>query len=130
MNYLEDKTDIKDYQSDKMLMTNKKIKITNTMSNNNRHIAFLLGAGFSVPTGLPTANTLNKLIISEIYNRIRKSFKEGEEGILQSFILEKVLIDIDEYGEFNYELYYDFLEQEKEKNLDSDRLLSFIERGM
>ena len=98
--------------------------------NNNKHIAFLLGAGFSVPAGLPTANTLNKLIISEIYNRIRKSFKEGEEGILQSFILEKVLIDIDEYGDFNYELYYDLLEQEKEKNLDYDRLLSFIDRGM
>ena len=98
-----------------------------------KHIAFLLGAGFSVPSGLPTANVLNSFIISEIYNRIRNSFKEGvaeSNYMLQSYILEKVLIDCDECGDFNYEQYYEFLEFEKKEILDADKLLSFIERGM
>ena len=37
------------------------------MGNSKRHIAFILGAGFSVPAGYPTANKLNediKLIIN------------------------------------------------------------------
>lgn len=98
-----------------------------------KHIAFLLGAGFSVPAGLPTANVLNSFIISEIYNRIRNSFKEGvaeSNYMLQSYILEKVLIDSDGCGDFNYEQYYDFLKLEKKRILDADKLLSFIERGM
>ena len=100
------------------------------MCKTNKHIAFLLGAGFSVPAELPTANTLNQIITSEIFRRIRLSFKDRHDGVLESFILEKVLLDCDECGDFNYELYFDFLEREKKEYLDKDKLLSFIEKGM
>ena len=95
-----------------------------------KHIAFLLGSGFSVPSGLPTTNTLNSFVIAEIYNRIRASFKEEHDGLLQSYILEKVLLECDNSGAFNYEQYYDFLKREQNERLDVDKLLSFIERGM
>lgn len=104
------------------------------MNKTDKHIAFLLGAGFSVPAGLPTANMLSKSVVSEIYDKIRMLFKDGNgdwKEMLKCFILEKVLLDHDEcYAKFNYEQYFDFLSNEKKKTLDTDKLLSFIERGM
>jgi len=98
---------------------------------NNKHVALLLGAGFSVPAGMPTATILNSIIKAKVYDSIRRCFKNGEDGILQSYILEKTLIDYDEcYPDFNYEQYFDFLKLEKTSNFDKDKLLSFIERGM
>ena len=96
----------------------------------NKHIAFLLGSGFSVPAGLPTANIMNNIIKSTIYDRIRLSFKDGCNNVLQSFILEKLLTECDEYEDFNYERYFDFIKEEKDKELDKNKLLAFIERGM
>lgn len=96
-----------------------------------KHIAILLGAGFSVPAGLPSANTLSEKIKATIYDCVRKSFKEGENSIFESYILEKVLIDYDcSINNFDYELYYDYLIKETKNKLDEDRLMSFIERGM
>lgn len=96
-----------------------------------RHIAILLGAGFSIPAGLPSANTLNEKIKATIYDCVRKSFKEGENSIFESYILEKVLIDYDcSINNFDYELYYDYLIKETKNKLDEDRFMSFIERGM
>ncbi|MBO7599380.1 MAG: SIR2 family protein [Bacteroidales bacterium] len=102
------------------------------MNNNSkkRHIAFLLGAGFSMPVGMPTANVLNSIITSEIYNNIRLSFQDGEGNLMKSFILEKVLLESDLCGSFNYEQFFDLLTKEKESQLDEEKLLSFIERGL
>lgn len=99
--------------------------------NEERHIAILLGAGFSIPAGLPSANTLSEKIKATIYDCVRKSFKEGENSIFESYILEKVLIDYDcSINNFDYELYYDYLIKETKNKLDEDRFISFIERGM
>lgn len=95
-----------------------------------KSIAFLLGAGFSAPAGLPTANTLNNIIQSKIYARIRNSFRNGYQITLNDFVLEKVLIESDECGAFNYEQYFDLLVNEENQIPSTDRLLSFIERGM
>ena len=92
------------------------------MKNNNR-IAFLLGAGFSVPAGMPTANNLNRIIISMIYNNVRKSVQDGEGAgmLLKSFILEKVLLDYDVRDEgFSYEKYFDLLVKESNEQLNED----------
>lgn len=101
------------------------------MCKKEKHIAFLIGAGFSVPAGMPTANVLNSIIKATIYDSIRNSFKDNKDGILQSYILEKVLIDSEEREkDFNYEQYFDSLEREKDNKMDKYKLLSFIERGM
>ena len=100
------------------------------MIKSERHIAFLLGAGFSVPAGMPTAKTLNESLVAHIFNAIRNSFKEGEDLTIIEYVFEKVLIDSDECGCFNYELYFDCLEKERGKDLDINRLVSFVERGM
>ena len=101
------------------------------MCKKEKRIAFLIGAGFSVPAGMPTANELNSTIKATIYDSKRNSFKDEEDGILQSYILEKVLIDSEEsVKDFNYEKYFDSLECEKKNKMDEDRLLSFIESGM
>lgn len=103
------------------------------MSELKKHIAFLLGAGFSVPAGMPTANELNDRILSRIYNKVRwSSMKQMVyDDYFRGFVLEKILIDYDScYVTFNYEQFYDFIVEEKNKELNEDRLLSFIERGM
>lgn len=100
------------------------------MNTDCKHIAFLLGAGFSVPAGLPMAKKLNDAITSKIYNDIRESFKDSKDGMLKGFISEKVLLDCEKNGSFNYEQYYDLLNAERNKPLDRDNLLSFIECGM
>ena len=99
------------------------------MIKSERHIAFLLGAGFSVPAGMPTAKTLNESLVAHIFNAIRNSFKEGNE-VLPGFIFEKVLLDCDKCGEFDYEFYFDTLAHERERKLNIRKLRSFIERGM
>lgn len=93
-------------------------------------ILLLLGAGFSVPAGFPSAFMLSNNIKAQIYDHIRNSFKEGNDELLQSYILEKVLIDSDQCDGFDYERYFDFLQEEKNNKLDKDKLLSFLERGM
>ncbi len=102
------------------------------MDGRCKSIAFLLGAGFSAPAGLPTANTLNNIIQSKIYARIRNSFRSGisHSPTMYDFILEKVLLESDECGAFNYEQYFDFLAREKTLILDKNHFLSYIEKGM
>lgn len=100
------------------------------LNTSNRHIAFLLGAGFSAPMGMPTASMLGKNILSDIYHRITLSFCEGYGDMFHNFIFWKVLLGSESNGEFNYEQFFDNLNEEKRRSLDEDKLLSFIESGM
>jgi len=100
------------------------------MGNSKRHIAFILGAGFSVPAGYPTANKLNEDIKLIINNKKYQSFQDRHNGILESYIFDKVLIDYNQINNFNYEEYFDVLNNEIGNKLDQNRLRSYIESGM
>lgn len=99
------------------------------MSNTDKHIAFLLGSGFSVPAGLPTASDISNATKTMIDSSTYLSFQDGNSGILQCFVLNQALGGCDKEW-FNYEQFFDCLEAEKAKDLDSKALFSFVDKGM
>lgn len=99
------------------------------MSNTDKHIAFLLGSGFSVPAGLPTASDISNATKTMIDSSTYLSFQDGNAGILQCFVLNQALGGCDKEW-FNYEQFFDCLEAEKAKDLDSKALFSFVDKGM
>lgn len=99
------------------------------MSNTDKHIAFLLGSGFSVPAGLPTASDISNATKTMIDSSTYLSFQDGNAGILQCFVLNQALGGCDKEW-LNYEQFFDCLEAEKAKALDSKALFSFVDMGM
>lgn len=99
------------------------------MSNTDKHIAFLLGSGFSVPAGLPTARDISNATKTMIDSSTYSSFHDGNTGILQCFVLNQALEGCDK-ERFNYEQFFDCLEEEKSKTLDAEKLFLFVEKGM
>ena len=99
------------------------------MSKTDKHIAVLLGSGFSVPAGLPTASDISNATKTMIDSSTYLSFQNGNAGILQCFVLNQALAGCDKEW-FNYEQFFDCLEAEKAKDLDSKALFSFVDKGM
>ena len=95
-----------------------------------KSVSILLGAGFSILAGMPTAKILSKCIFSEICYQIWLSFQDGQDEMLRSFILDNALTEYGKCEDFNYEQFFGFLEKEKLKSLDSEKLSQFLKRGM
>ena len=93
--------------------------------NKRRSISILLGAGFSVPKGYPTAKQLNEELVNfgnfKIYFSTDGLLHEGEKEIIpneyqKQFELCQRLIKLynNHISSFDYEKFYDFLKEGKE----------------
>ena len=85
-----------------------------------RNISFLLGAGFSVNQGYPVASKLNQKIIDLTkddfgISSLQTIFKIEDNddytlnySHIRTFLIELVAHYNNTYGEFNYEMFYDY----------------------
>ncbi len=99
-----------------------------------KHISFLLGAGFSVPAGLPMARDLWTFIVSRFYKQLKYEF-ESEDVMQKSytdwwlFPFWKILKTYPNEVEINYEDFYDKLMAEKKENVCRNCLHQFIKEN-
>lgn len=88
--------------------------------NARQQVALLLGAGFSVPAGLPTANILNEKMkcLSETFPNIEGDILNTDLCVKDNNNVRKLLFEIitlysREYEKFDYEEFYDFLHSDR-----------------
>ena len=91
-----------------------------SVNKREKHIAFLLGAGFSVPAGLPTANDLWKMILKHYKLQLEYEFESS--SVMEKpftdwwlFPFWKTLKSYPNENEISYEDFFDRLLSEKEE---------------
>lgn len=111
-----------------------------------KHVAFLIGSGFSVPCGMPTGKQLNKYVLHILKNStITFDFSgklvvstDGERHLIGSqyekcmFFCSKAMKEYDKIHGFDYEQFYDFINSdgiyaEEYKELSKPYLSMFID---
>lgn len=101
------------------------------MSNTDKHIAFLLGSGFSVPAGLPTAKMLWGKIKDCYYSQLKYEFESKsvmEKSVTDWWLFPfwKVLKSYQNENAINYEDFYDRLLSEKEETVCTACIQKFV----
>jgi len=105
------------------------------MSKTDKHIAFLLGSGFSVPAGLPTANDLWIKILRHYYAQLKYEFESSSvmdksQTDWWLFPFWKVLKQYQNEIEVNYEDFFDRLHTEKDGTVCTTCLRKFISENV
>lgn len=100
-----------------------------------KHIAFLLGSGFSVPAGLPTANDLWIKILRHYYAQLKYEFEspsvmDKPQTDWWLFPFWKVLKQYQNEIEVNYEDFFDRLHTEKDGTVCTTCLRKFISENV
>lgn len=100
-----------------------------------KHISFLLGAGFSVPAGLPMAKDLSIFIVRRFYKQLKYEFESKD--VMQKYYTDwwlfpfwKILKTYPNEVEINYEDFYDQLIAEKKENVCGKCLHQFIKENI
>lgn len=100
-----------------------------------KHISFLLGSGFSVPAGLPTANDLWKMILKHYKMQLEYEFRSS--NVMKKpftdwwlFPFWKALKAYPNENEINYEDFFDRLLSEKDGMLCTTCLSKFISENV
>ena len=101
------------------------------MSNTDKHIAFLLGSGFSVPAGLPTAKMLWGKIKDCYYSQLKYEFESKsvmEKSVTDWWLFPfwKILKSYQNENKINYEDFYDRILKEKEGTVCVTCLRKFV----
>ncbi|MBQ3831657.1 MAG: SIR2 family protein [Bacteroidales bacterium] len=106
-----------------------------SVNKGEKHIAFLLGAGFSVPAGLPTANDLWKMILKHYKLQLEYEFKSS--SVMEKpftdwwlFPFWKTLKSYPNENEISYEDFFDRLLSEKEEKICTTCLSNFISENI
>lgn len=105
-----------------------------TMGNYN-HVVFLLGSGFSVPAGLPTAKDLWKMILKHYKLQLEYEFRSSSVMVKPYtdwwlFPFWKILKSYQNENEINYEDFYDRILEEKNREVCITCIREFVSDNM
>lgn len=111
-----------------------------------KHVAFLIGSGFSVPCGMPTGKQLNKRVLNILENSTitfdfsgklvvstdSKRHLTGSQYEKCMFFCSEAMKEYDKINGFDYEQFYDFINSdgiyaEEYKKLSKPYLSMFID---